>query len=200
MTSSRADAKTALIYLNYGINKMKTESDKIQNMIHEIRGQKVMLDSDLAELYAVAPKVLNQAVKRNIERFPADFMFILTKDEFVELVTNCDHLQNLKYRPTLPYVFTEQGVAMLSSILNSDRAIKVNIQIMRTFVQLRHFALDKPDTKAQITEVRKLLMLHIENSDFKFSKYDKTIRQIVQALNNLIDQPKPTKRIGFNTD
>jgi len=179
---------------------MKKELVKIQKMIYEIRGFKVMLDRDLAELYAVAPKVLNQAVKRNIERFPADFMFRLTKDEFAELVTNCDHLQNLKYRPTLPYVFTEQGVAMLSSILNSDRAVKVNIQIMRTFVQLRHFALDKPDTNKQIAELRKLLMLHIENSDYKFSEYDKTIRQIVQALNNLIDQPKPAKRIGFNAD
>ena len=116
-----------------------------------------------------------------------------------------------KYRP---FVFTEHGILMLSSVLNSDKAVKVNIQIMRAFVQLRHYVLDKPepateplsgessplDTNTQIAELRKLLMLHIENSDYKFSEYDKTIRQIVQALNNLTEQPKPTKRIGFNTD
>ena len=96
--------------------------------------------------------------------------------------------------------FTEHGILMLSSVLNSDKAVKVNIQIMRTFVQLRHYVLDKPITNTQIAELRKLLMLHIENSDYKFSEYDKTIRQIVQALNNLMDQPKPTKRIGFNAD
>jgi phage regulator Rha-like protein len=179
---------------------MKNELAKIQKLIYEIRGHRVMLDSDLAELYEVAPKVLNQAVKRNIERFPADFMFRLTKNEFAEVVTNCDHLRNLKYRPTMPYVFTEQGVAMLSSVVNSDRAIKVNIQIMRTFVQLRHYAIEKPSAKSQIAELQKLLMLHIENNDYKFSEYDKTIRQIVQALNNLIDHPKPAKRIGFSAD
>ena len=95
---------------------MANELTEIQNMIYEIRGQKVMLDSDLAALYEVEAKVLNQAVKRNIKRFPADFMFQLTKGEKTEVVTNCDHLQKLKYRPTLPYAFTEQGVAMLAAV------------------------------------------------------------------------------------
>ena len=106
----------------------------IQNMIYEIRGQKVMLDSDLAVLYAVEAKRLNEAVKRNIKRFPDDFMFQFTKDEFAEVVAICDHLQNLKFRPTLPYVFTEQGVAMLAAVLNSQKAIDVNIGIMRVFI------------------------------------------------------------------
>ena len=93
----------------------------------------------------------------------------------------------------MPYVFTEQGVAMLAAVLNSQKAIDVNIQIMRTFVQLRHYVLAKPDTNTQIAELRKLLMLYIE-------KNDKRVNEIIIALNNLIEQPKPAKRIGFNTD
>ncbi|MCL2067253.1 MAG: ORF6N domain-containing protein [Treponema sp.] len=178
---------------------MKKELIKIQKMIQEIRGSKVMLDSDLAQLYEVEIRVLNQAVKRNVERFPADFMFQLNAEEWKNLRSQFV-IFNKDIRKYRPFVFTEHGILMLSSVLNSDKAVKVNIQIMRTFVQLRHFALDKPDTNKQIAELRKLLMLHIENSDYKFSEYDKTIRQIVQALNNLIDQPKPTKRIGFNAD
>ena len=94
---------------------------QIQDMIYFIQKKRVMLDSDLASLYEVEVKQLNQAVKRNIRRFPPDFMFRLTKDELTEVVTNCDHLQNLKYRPTLPYAFTEQGVAMLAAVLNSQK-------------------------------------------------------------------------------
>jgi len=157
-----------------------------------------MLDSDLAFLYEVEVKQLNQAVKRNIKRFPEDFMFRLTKNEFTEVVTNCDHLQNLKYRPTLPYAFTEQGVAMLAAVLNSQKAIDVNIQIMRAFVKLRHYVLSKSDANEQIAELRKLLMVYIENTDYKLSKHDKTIEQIIIALNSLIEQPPKTKKIGFN--
>ena len=108
---------------------MKDDLKEIQSKIYEIRGFKVMLDSDLAKLYGVGAKVLNQAVKRNISRFPSDFMFQLTRDEKDEVVTNCDHLSNLKYRPTLPYAFTEQGVAMLAAVINSQEAIDVNIYI-----------------------------------------------------------------------
>jgi len=161
-------------------------------MIYEIRGHKVMLDSDLAQLYAVEVKQLNQAVKRNIKRFPGDFLFRLTKTEFAEVVTNCDHLQNLKYRSTMPYAFTEQGIAMLSGLLNSEIAVKVNIQIMRTFVQLRHYVLEQ-NVSEQIAELRKLLLLYIE-------KNDKRVNDIIIALNNLIAKPVQTKRIGFNAD
>jgi len=178
---------------------MNNELAQIQSKIYEIRGLKVMLDSDLAVLYEVEAKVLNQAVKRNITRFPVDFMFQLTKDEKSEVVTNCDHLQKLKYRPTLPYVFTEQGVAMLAAVLNSQKAIDVNISIMRAFVQLRHFAISQSDKNEQTTELRKLLMLHIENTENKFSRQDKKIIEVIKVLNNLIEQPKPTKRIGFRT-
>ncbi|MDR2923308.1 MAG: ORF6N domain-containing protein [Treponema sp.] len=173
---------------------------QIQKRIFIIRETRVMLDSDLAYLYEVEAKRLNEAVKRNIKRFPEDFMFQLTKDEFAEVVANCDHLQNLKFRPTLPYAFTEQGVSMLSSVINSERAIEVNINIMRAFVKLRHYVFTKSDTNEQIAELRKMLMIHMENTDFKLSKQNKTIEQIIIALNNLIEQPPKTKRIGFNTD
>ena len=105
--------------------------------ILEIRGRKVMLDRDLAYLYGVATKALNQAVKRNRRRFPEDFMFQLTRTEQNELVTICDRFNTMKHSTALPYVFTEQGVAMLSSVLNSERAIQVNILIMRAFTKLR---------------------------------------------------------------
>ena len=101
---------------------MKNAMAKIKGMIYEIRGHKVMLDSDLAGLYEVEPRTLNQAVKRNIGRFPKDFMFQLTKDEFTEVITICDHLQNLKYRSTMPYAFTEHGILMLY-IEKNDRRV-----------------------------------------------------------------------------
>jgi len=180
---------------------MKTELERIQNLIYEIRGYKVMLDSDLAELYGVDARSLNQAVKRNITRFPADFMFQLTEDEWILLrsqtVISKDNRGGRRY---IPFVFTELGVAMLSSVLKSNKAIEVNMNIMRAFVKLRYYALSKPDTNNQIAELRKFLMLYIEKTDNKFSEHDETIRQIVHALNNLIEKPKELKKIGFRSD
>jgi hypothetical protein len=173
--------------------KALTRAAKIQKRIFNIRGKRVMLDSDLAYLYGVEVKQLNQAVKRNIKRFPNDFMFRLTKDEFEEVVTNCDHLQTLKYRPTLPNAFTEQGVAMLAAVLNSQKAIDINIQIMRAFIQLRNYVFSNDTLYEQIGELRKFLMLYIE-------KNDKRVNEIIIALNNLIAQPPRTKTIGFRTD
>ena len=183
---------------------MPDELIPIQNMIYEIRGHKVMLDSDLARLYEIETKALNRAVKRNIDRFPEFFMFQLTDEEwhnlrskFVipkkdknELVPNWHHLENTKYRPSLPYVFTEHGVLMLSSVLNSKKAISINIDIMVTFVKLRQYALSQTGTNEQIAELRKLLMLYIE-------KNDKRVNEIIIALNNMIGLPKEAKKIGF---
>jgi intracellular sulfur oxidation DsrE/DsrF family protein len=150
-----------------------------------------MLDSDLAALYEVETGALNRAVKRNIERFPDDFMFQLTKDELTEVMPNWHNLQNLKFRPTLPFVFTGQGVAMLASVLNSKKAIDVNISIIRAFVKLRQFVISDADVNAQILELRKLLLLYIETND-------KRVNEIILALNNLIEQPpQPKKKIGF---
>ena len=131
-------------------------TEAIETRIFLIRGKKVMINTDLAKLYKVQTKVLNQSVKRNIKRFPEDFMFQLTKEEKEEVVTNCDHLSKLRFSPVLPYVFTEQGVAMLSSVLNSERAIMVNIQIMRTFTKLREFAEAFGGEKALIDNVLSL--------------------------------------------
>jgi len=172
---------------------MADEIISIQNRIYTIRGKRVMLDSDLAYLYEVEAKRLNESVKRNLRRFPDDFMFQLTKNEFDKVVANCDHLQRLKYRPTLPYAFTEQGVAMLAAVLNSQKAIDVNIQIMRVFIQLRNYVLSDETIPEQIAELRKLLMLYIE-------KNDKRVNDIIIVLNNLIEKPKETKKFGFCTN
>jgi phage regulator Rha-like protein len=188
---------------------MGKELTKIQSMIYEIREQKVMLDRDLAELYGVELRSLNQAVKRNIQRFPSDFMFQLTQAEYENLrsqfVISSSKSQDITSknrhggRRYLPYVFTEQGVAMLSTVLNSEIAIEININIMRAFVKMRHYVIPQSDKNAQIVELRQLLMLHIENTGNKLSEHDKAISQIIRALNNLIEQPPKTKRIGFHT-
>ena len=177
---------------------MKDELVKIQNIIYEIRGSKVMLDRDLAELYGVEVKRLNEATKRNIERFPSDFMFQLTQDEWdilrSQIATANKSIAKVRF---LPYTFTEHGVLMLSNVLNSTKAINMSIQIIRVFDKLRKYALKQTSNDARITELHKLLMLHIENNGYKFSEYDETIRQILQALNNLIEHPKKTNPIGF---
>ena len=163
----------------------------IKNLIYEIRGQKVMFDNDLARLYEIETKALNRAVKRNIERFPDFFMFQLTEDEFNRLRchfgTSNDRKGGRRY---LPYVFTEHGVLMLSSVLNSKKAISVNIEIMITFINMRQYVLSQGNTNEQIAELRKLLMLYID-------KNDKRVNDIMIALNSLLKQPKETKRIGF---
>jgi hypothetical protein len=112
---------------------------EIENRIFTVRGIQVMIDKDLADLYQVNTKVLNQAVRRNINRFPESFRFQLTKIEKIELVTNCDRLESLKHSSTTPYVFTEQGVAMISSVLKSEVAADISIQIMQAFVAMRKF-------------------------------------------------------------
>jgi len=175
---------------------MENELVPIQKMIYEIRGQKVMLDSDLARLYEVEVRTLNQAVKRNIKRFPPEFMFQLSNDEWNNLRSQIV-IFSKDTRKYKPIVFTEHGILMLSSVLNSDKAIEVNIKIMKTFIHLRQFVISQSDTSEQLTELRKILMLHIDNCDYKFVEHDKAIGQILQVLNNLLEKPKQTKRIGF---
>ncbi len=154
--------------------------------IWEIRGKKVMLDSDLAKLYEVPTKVLIQAVKRNIKRFPADFMYQLTKKELDSLRSQFVTSKRGGRRYP-PYVFTQEGVAMRSSVLNSERAILVNIQIMRAFTQLRRMLLTNKDLKRKIEE--------IEN------KYDKQFAIVFQAIKRLLEPPpaKERKIIGFQS-
>jgi len=174
---------------------MKNELSQIKNMIFEIRGQKVMLDNDIAVLYGVELRALNQAVKRNIGRFPLDFMFQLTNDEWEFLRSQfVISKSNRGGRRYTPYVFTEHGVSMLSSVINTKRAINVNINIMRTFVQLRNYIITKANTNEQIDELRKLLLLYMKNNDNR-------VNEIIAVLNKLIaEPPKQTRRIGFNVD
>jgi hypothetical protein len=140
----------------------------IENKILVIRGQQVMLDRDLAELYGVETKVLNQAVKRNIERFPEQFMFQLTKPEQTELVTNCDRFRTLKHSVSNSYVFTEQGVAMLASVLKSPTAVQISIKIMEAFVAMRRFLLNNAKIFTEIDSIKEHLLvsdLHQKKSD-----------------------------------
>jgi len=180
---------------------MTDKGEQIQNIIYEIRGQKIMLDRDLAELYEIELKVLNQAVKRNLERFPVDFMFRITQNEWdylrSQIVTANKSLSKIRF---LPFAFTEHGVLMLSNVLNSTKAINMSIQIIRVFDKLRKYALNQKPNNIQIEDLRKLLMLHIENNDQKFSEHEEAINKIIRALNNLIEKPKETKKIGFTAD
>ena len=172
----------------------------VESKIFLIRGKQVMIDRDLAELYGVETKRITEAVKRNIERFPEEFRFQLTNKEMDELVANCDRLKILKHSTVTSYVFTEQGVAMLSAVLHSPTAIQVSIRIMNAFVQLRHYVnsqIVKTDDKTELAEIRRLLLLHIDHCDKKFSEQDKEINQIIQVLNNLIEEPKTERKIGF---
>ena len=159
-------------------------TEKIESKIYFIRGKKVILDFDLAELYRVTTGTLNQAVKRNRKRFPEDFMFQLTKEERDEVITNCYILKKLKFSASLPYAFTEQGVAMLSSILNSERAIDVNIQIMRTFTKLREMIEGHKDLKRKIEDMEK--------------KYDTQFQIVFEAIKKIIaTEIKPKRKVGF---
>ena len=149
-----------------------------------------MIDKDIAELYGVITKRLNEQVKRNKKRFPTDFMFQLTQDEKDEVVANCDHLKTLKYSPNLPFAFTEHGAVMLASVLNSDRAIEVNIQIVRIFTQIREMLLMNKD-----------FLLKVEQLEKKVISHDEDIKNIFQALKRLINPPQePRKRLGFKPD
>lgn len=163
----------------------------IEAKILTIRNQQVMIDRDLAELYGTETKVLNQAVKRNIERFPEDFMFALDKAEKDELVTNCDRFKTMKHSSVMPYAFTEQGVAMLSSVLKSSTAVEVNIQIMRAFVAMRHFLQNNAKVFSEINTIKKQLSdtnVHQKETDKK-----------VEELFDLIDKynVKDTQGIFF---
>ena len=179
----------------------------IQNLIYKIRGERVMLDFDLAALYEVETKVLNQSVKRNYKRFPEDFMFRLTSEEWQRMrsqfvTASSDTLsagmqiiassQNKRNTSITPYAFTEQGVAMLSGILNSDKAINMNIAIMRAFVEIRRIVLQQPNAKEQLLEIKQ-----------RMSEHDVQLSQIYDAIENLLDENAAQRkwdgrdRIGF---
>ena len=159
-------------------------SRSFRGMIYTIRGQTVMLSTQLAVLYEVEPRILVQAVKRNIERFPKDFMFQLTQEEFSNLKSQIVTSSWGGMRRSTPYAFTEQGVAMLSSVLRSKRAVQVNIEIIRTFVKLREMLISHKDLARKLAD--------LEN------KYDKQFRIVFEAITQLIEEDeKPKKKIGY---
>lgn len=171
-------------------DKLIVPDEIISDKIYFIRNTKVMLDKDLAKLYGVLTGNLNKAVKRNIKRFPSDFMFQLTKEEFENLIFQIG-TSNWGGTRSLPYAFTEQGVAMLSGILNSDRAINVNIQIMRIFTKIREILTDNLSVKLEIEEIKKKLKNQDQNIELVFTYLDELIEKQ--------DNPQPRKQIGFKT-
>lgn len=176
-------------------NRIIMELQTIQNKIYEVRGQKVLLDFDLALLYGTETKKLKQAVRRNGDRYPSDFMFELTKEEYNTLRSQIVTLETRgrgAYSKYNPFAFTEQGIAMLASVLRSSQAIEVNIQIIRAFVFLRKYALSHTELTQKLKELE--------------AKYDKQFTDVFEAINFLLqknkEQPKQParKRIGFNTE
>jgi ORF6N domain len=163
-------------------------SERIERLILLIRHQRMMLDADLAVLYGVTTKALNQAVKRNKKRFPEDFMFRLSKKEKVEVVTNCDHLARLKFSPVLPHAFTEHGAIMLANVLNSDRAVEASVFVVRAFVHLREMLASNRELTEKLAELERHIVSH-----------DKQIQAIFEAIRQLLTPPKtPRRQIGFH--
>jgi hypothetical protein len=168
-------------------NNLLVPAELVERTILLVRGQKVILDADLAKLYGVTTKRLNQQVKRNSDRFPEDFMFRLTQKEKDKVVANCNHLSNLRFSPALPHAFTEHGTIMAASVLNTPRAIESSIFVVRAFVGLRQIL-------ATHTELaRKFLELEAHLKD-----HDQQIQAIFEAIHQLMAPPeKPKKKIGY---
>ena len=165
--------------------------------IHEIRGMRVMLDFDLAAMYGTETKVLKQSVKRNMKRFPKDFMFELTKIEWNELVTNCDQIpKSMKHSYVPSFAFTEQGIAMLSGLLNSDIAINTNIVIMRAFVMLRQYALNYADLNQKIEKFIQETNVRFEDNDVRTNEIFALLKELLEHKKEL---EKPSNPIGFRT-
>ncbi len=161
-------------------------NERIVDKIFLIRGKKVMLDKNLAELYGVKTKRLNEQVKRNKNRFPEDFMFQLTKEERDELVANCDRFKTLKHSSSLPYAFTEYGALMLANVIKSSTAIEMSIAVVRAFAKLREMLASHADLKKKIEVME--------------AKYDQQFKLVFDAIKQLIIQEeKPKEKIGFRT-
>ena len=183
------------------------EVQLIQNLIYEIRGCKVILDFDLAEMYEVPTKALKQSVKRNIKHFPHDFMFELTKNEWKELVTNCDRLpENIKHSSVSPFAFTEHGVIMLSSVLRSEIAVNISIQIVRAFVAIRQLLIAPPANKTQeLKKEFKELKQYIEEVFADYNDINEDTRIQIELINETLAElqaknkelNKPRRPIGF---
>ena len=171
--------------------------DKIRNKIHTIRGQCVILDFDLATLYQVDTKMLKRAVRRNLKRFPGDFMFELTDDEYQSLRYHFGTLKRGQHAKYMPFAFTEHGVTMMASILNSERAIEMNIAVVRAFISLRQMTLYHKNLEGKLEQLKHELYARL-------SEHDIQLTSIYEAIENLLDEKAEMKswvdreRIGFN--
>ena len=161
---------------------------RVEKTILFIRGQNVILDADLAKLYGVTTKRLNEQVKRNHERFPDDFMFQLTTKEKAEVVANCDHLSSLKYSPALPHAFTEHGALMAANILKSKTAVSMSIYVVRAFIRMREELTSRRDLEERLDQIEKILLVH-----------DTELKDLFEKIRPLLLPPpeKPRKKIGF---
>ena len=159
----------------------------IENRILLIRGQNVLLDCDLAVLFGVPTKRLNEQVKRNRERFPEDFMFQLTREEKEQVVANCGHLKNLKFSSGLPHAFNEHGVLMAANVLNSERAVKMSVYVIRAFIRLRDVFNFNQILQGRLTEIERILLDH-----------DTALRDLLEKIKQLLAAPKKVDAIGFD--
>jgi len=166
-------------------------AEVISSRIMVIRGERILLDADLAALYGVETKRLNEQVRRNKERFPTDFMFQLNLEEKTEVVANCDHLSRIKFSSTLPYAFTEHGAIMAASVLNTPRAVETSVYVVRAFVKLR-----------ELLATNKGLAVKLAELERKLEGHDTSIRQLVGAIRGLMQPPEPKKKrpIGFGRE
>jgi hypothetical protein len=162
--------------------------ERVQQAILVLRGQRVIIDADLARLYGVTTKRLNEQVKRNPDRFPPDFMFQLSVREKAEVVANCDHLKNHKYSPQRPYAFTEHGAIMAANVLNSPKAVKVSVLVVRAFVRLRQLLATHADLARKLAELER--------------KYDHQFKVVFDAIRQLMAEPDPPRKppIGYLTE
>jgi len=173
-------------------NEIILSNEIVISKILYIRGQKVMIDSDLAEMFGVTTKRLNEQVKRNIKRFPEHFMFILTQEEKENVVANCDHLKKLKYSPYLPSVFTEHGIIMLSSVLNSETAIQVSVRIVEVFIKMREMLISHKELLKELEQIKK----QISNHDDQFLLVFEYLKQFEETKQQHLEQAN-RKKIGY---
>lgn len=172
------------------LEKQSLQLNKVEQFIFTIRGERVIIDADLAILYGVTTKRLNEQVKRNKKRFPEDFMFRLTKEEKAEVVANCDHLKNIKYSNMLPNVFTEHGALMAANVLSSERAIDMSVYVTRAFIKMRALLGQHGEILKRLTQLESRVSNHAEN-----------IKAIIEAVRQLMQPPKSKSRlIGFNNN
>ncbi len=167
---------------------MDLDTSAVESRIFTMRGHQVMIDADIAKLYGVQTKYLNRQVRRNIQRFPSEFMLRLTKEEKTELVTNWHRFKTLKHSSSLPYAFTEHGVVMLASVLNSETAVRISIHIVKTFIRLQQFVSNYSNISDKLNKLEE-----------KVGTHDDEIRAIIRAIHEMTaPQKKPKRQIGFH--